>query len=274
MMRTVALGLGVLTMFTWLAACGDSAEASGAASQPTSPPVAGAAGLAQRIATAHGGRGWITKGNLEARIRVEIGGKTVVAGTMLHEPTSGCCRIDLQEGGTLVYDGTDAWVSPADLELPRARFHLKTWPYFLCAPWKLGDSRTTMSPAPKRKLKGVEFPTAKLTFEAGVGDTPDDWYVVYEDPTSHRLKALAYIVTYGTTAEEASAKPHLAMYEKFTDVDGLQVPSRLTFWNWNEEEGTVGDSIGNASFDDIKIVPTAAGSFARPENARKDELPR
>ncbi len=277
MYKSIVLVLGILTGLTCLTACDSDAEASpptsraATTSRPTSPPEA--AGLAQQVAAAHGGLG-IAKGNLQARIRIEQGGKVTLEGTMTMEPASARARIDLKDGGTLVFDGTDAWVSPPELKLPQARFHLRTWPYFLCAPWKLGDPGVTMTPGPKRKLKGVECDTCKLTFAAGVGDTPDDWYVAYVDPQSHQLKALAYIVTYGSSAEKANTEPHVAVYEQLTDVDGFKVPSKLTFWNWNEEEGLVGESLGNASFESLQLVAADPEAFARPAKARKDEIPK
>ncbi len=277
MYKSIVLVLGILTGLTCLTACDSDAEASpptsrpATTSRPTSPPEA--AGLAQQVAFAHGGLG-VAKGNLQARIRIEQGGKVALEGTMTIEPASGRTRIDLQGEGTLVFDGVDGWVSPPDLKLPQARFHLRTWPYFLSAPWKLCDPGASMTPGPKRKLKGVEYDTGKVTFASGVGDTPDDWYVVYCDPKSHTLKALAYIVTYGSSVEEAKAKPHVAVYEKCTIVDGLHIPSKLTFWNWNEEEGSTGESIGNASFDNIQFVAATEDVIARPANARKDELPK
>ncbi len=275
--KSIVFILGILTGLTCMTACESDAEASpptsrpATTSRPTSPPES--AGLAQQVAAAHGGLG-VAKGNLQARIRIEQGGKVVLAGTMTMEPASARTRIDLQDGGTLVFDGVDAWVSPPELKLPQARFHLRTWPYFLSAPWKLCDPGVTMTSGPKRKLKGVEYDTGKVTFASGVGDTPDDWYVVYCDPKSHQLKALAYIVTYGSSVEKANAEPHVAVYEECTAVDGLDIPSKLTFWNWNEEEGLTGESIGNASFDSIQFVAAAAEAFTRPANARKDELPK
>ena len=32
---------------------------------------------------------------------------------------------------------------------------------------------------------------------AVTGDAPRDWYILYRDPQSDRLRAMAYIVTYG-----------------------------------------------------------------------------
>ncbi len=276
--KSIVFVVGLLTGLTWLTACGSDVEGNPTTSRPstTSRPTSATqpVGLAQQICAAHGGL-TVAKGNLRARIRIEFGGKVVLEGAMTLEPASGRTRIDLQDGGgTLVFDGVDAWVSPPELQLPRARFHLLTWPYFLSAPWKLCDPGATMTPGPKRKLKGVEYVTGKVTFAPGVGDTPDDWYVVYADPESHQIKALAYIVTYGTSVEKAKTEPHVAVYEECIDVDGLQVPAKLTFWNWNEEEGLTGESIGNASFDGIQFVAAAAEAFARPANARKDELPK
>ena len=52
-----------------------------------------------------------------------------------------------------------------------------------------------------------------MTFDRGIGDAPDDWYVVYKDNNSDLLAALVYIVTGGgTSVEVAEEDPHTITY--------------------------------------------------------------
>ena len=42
----------------------------------------------------------------------------------------------------------------------------------------------------------TEYITVKMTFDSGVGDTPDDYYILYIDPKNYRLRAAELTVTY------------------------------------------------------------------------------
>jgi hypothetical protein len=99
-------------------------------------------------------------------------------------------------------------VAPASAKLERARFHLLTWPYFAALPMKLADPGAHLQLLGERSLRGKVYQAVRLTFDPGVGDTPEDWYVLYRDPSSGRLAAAAYIVTYGKSATAASKEPH------------------------------------------------------------------
>lgn len=224
--------------------------------------------LSDQVARAHGGPELYSRPGVAGRLEVVSGGSPVLAGDLFFEPDTGRSRIDLAEGGRLIFDGERAWVvRPSGEPFPRARFHLLTWPYFISAPWKLGDPGVQLSPVDQRPLEGEMLPSARLTFERGVGDTPDDWYVVFADPETNELRALAYIVTYGTTVEEASEDPHVATYEQFVEVEGMRVPSLLRFWNWNENGGIQGPPIGRASFTEVSFREAPEGFFRIPPTA-------
>ena len=112
--------------------------------------------------------------------------------------------------------------------------------------------------------------TAKLTFDPGTGDTPEDWYIVYADPGSHRLGAMAYILTYGSTRAAAEEEPHGIVYEDFRKTDGVVIARRWSFRTWSEESG-FGDVFGTAILGDLRFVTPDEDAFERPERAR--ELP-
>ena len=247
--------------------------------QPTSPPEpeepAADRGedFVAPIERAHSIESWKQKQVLQSGIVVRFGGNIILEGRMLTTPSMSRTRLDLESGAVSIWDGEDVWVTPADADFPRARFHALTWPYFLLAPIKLRDPGALVAPIGEQLLRGERFETAKLTFESGVGDTPDDWYVLYRNPETGRLAAMAYIVTFGTSQEEAEKEPHAVTYDEYTDVEGVPIATRWTFWMWNEGEGIQGEPIGEMTLQDPAFVAPPEDAFTIPEGARKEALP-
>ncbi len=229
--------------------------------------------FAQAIERAHGSAIFRAKAAVSYDFELEFGGNLVLAGRVLTRTDLSRVRIDLASGPVMIWDGTDAWVSPAAAPVPQARFHLLTWPYFLAAPHKLRDPGARLAVEGERPLLGGNAPTARLTFAPGTGDTPDDWYVVYRDPATDRLRALAYIVTYGKSLEAANKEPHSLVYDGFTDVEGVAIPTDWALYGWDAERGPVGDPIGRVRLKNVRFVTPAATDFALPLDRRKDELP-
>ena len=234
----------------------------------------GADELAERVGRALSIDVWWTKAAIEADITIELGGATMLDGRMLFElHGQGRSRIELTDGTLMVFDGREAWVSPAASEVPMARFHLLTWSYFLAAPMKLRDPGTHLESLGRMELQGRSYETVKLTFDTGVGDAPDDWYICYVDPATDRLRAMAYIVTYGKPRAEAEKEPHIITYHGERVIDGEVLPLRWHFWHWNAEQGAHGKMIGRALLRNAQFVDPLPDAFTKPENARNDPLP-
>jgi hypothetical protein len=263
------------------AAAGDAGtgiEATTPAADPTADAFAIA--FAGPIEEAQGARAWAAAEAVSADVTVTFGGRQALDGRMLFTPEVGRSRLELADGTVAVFDGERAWVSPASAELPRARFHLLTWPYFLAAPFKLRDPGTHLEDLGTRPLGGEPHPAARLTFEPGVGDSPNDWYVVYRDPDTDRLAALAYIVTYGgRSAGDAGTEPHAVTYHDFHEVGSVILPTTWRFWPWSEEQGVHGDPLGEVTLSDLRFVAPPrfvtppSDAFDRPADAREDPLP-
>ena len=192
-------------------------------------------------------------------------------GTIWFTPSTSKIRMELDGGQTIVFDGQTAWLSPRDAEIPGPppRFHVLTWPYFVAAPYKLDDPGTHhASTGPhavhnaKERLHGT-----KVTFDAGIGDTPEDWYIAFADSESDRLTALAYIVTYGTALEEASKTPSIILYDDFVDVDGVPFATTWTFHFWNPSSGIEGEPKGSAKISNVAFVDEPVAAFVKPDGA-------
>ena len=232
------------------------------------------------VAAAHG-RDAVPAGHVFAGdITVNFGDRTLLDAARIHfHPHGGLVRIDT-DAGTAVFDGQTAYVTGDDA-VPNARFQLLTWPYFAVAAYKLDDGGTNLEPMEPAPVREGEDPQTrgKLTFDAGVGDAPDDWYVLYVNDDD-QLTAMAYIVTYGKTLEQAEAEPHAIVYDGFTDVPdadgeptGAIIATNWTFYDWTEAEGVVGEPIGSVTIDNLQLIPAPAGAFDKPEGATEQEVP-
>lgn len=245
--------------------------------KPTTPPARERSALAtvfaHRIGRAHGMDAWQNKQAIKTDLVVHFGPAELVNGTMIYDMHTSRVRLELTDGTTLVFDGEKAWVSPSSAEAPMARFHLLTWPYFLAAPFKLRDPGTHLEPSGTLPIHDTVTATRKLTFNEGVGDAPDDWYIIYPDLATNRLAAMAYIVSYGKGGKAAEEEPHAIVYHDYETIDGVTLSTRWTFHHWSAEEGPHGDPIGEVQLRNIEFVEAHEEAFAKPDDAREDKLP-
>ena len=113
----------------------------------------------------------------------------------------------------------------------------------------------------------TEYVTVRMTFDAGAGDTPDDYYVLYIHPETHQLRANEYIVTYrsilpeGTTATD----PHILVYDEYTEAGGLVVPAHYTIYQTDQS------IYASCAFTDWSFTESWDESWMEmPENAVVD----
>lgn len=222
----------------------------------------------ERVARAHGGAAWNARRAVAMDFEMQFGPMRW-SGKLLYEIGSGRGRAESTGGPVAGFDGKDAWVLPADAPPQNARFMLPTWWYFLAAPFKLADPGTRLVPGDERQLAGETYSSARLTFAPGTGDSPDDWYVLYAEPASGRLKAMAYIVTFGgVSPAKAEQEPHVIVYDRFETVDGVTLSTSWSFFNWNEAQGVTGEPIGKVTIRGLRFVEPPADAFTRPAGAR------
>jgi len=136
-------------------------------------------------------------------------------------------------GASMAWDGKKAWSEHWDAPTPPRFLALLNY-YFLNLPWLVADPGVRLGTPGTGTIPGddTEYVTIKVTYEPGVGDTPDDWYVLYIAPESHRLKGCEYIVTYESLLPEGveSTPPHMLVYDEMATVNGLLVPTRYTIF--------------------------------------------
>lgn len=188
-------------------------------------------------------------------------------------PSASKTRLVLDGGAIIVFDGEKAWITPKDAPYKKPRFDALTWPYFLAAPFKLDDSGVNLKSFGEKKLLGKMYDVAKITFGSNVGDSPDDWYILYRDKETKQLKAMAYIVTYGKKGKSSAKEPHAIVYNNVKKVKGVSLATDWKFYNWSLEKGVFGDSIGTASVSELEFKKNDDALFKAPAKSVEAKLP-
>ena len=147
-------------------------------------------------------------------------------------------RARLDYGGMQAYwDGAKAWSVNWAIPTPPRFLALLNY-YFVNLVWLTRDDGVNLGEPGTAKLwdDPTEYITVKMTFDPGVGDTPDDYYVLYIHPETHRLHANEYIVTYESLLPEGATAtdPHILVYDEYAEVDGLVVPTHYTIYETDQ----------------------------------------
>lgn len=212
------------------------------------------------IEKAHKKESFASKAAIQFDLQLTFGGKSKFDGTIIM--TSNGDKIKMQNNTTtMIWDGKKAMITPDTANEKGARFALFTWSYFFAAPYKLSDPGTNHEYLGKQPLNGTSFETTKLTFGDNVGDSPNDWYMIYKDNETNLLAAMSYIVTAGGTSQEvAEEDPHAITYEAYTEIEGFLIATVWNFWTWNKE-GEMQKLLGNANLSNIKFVELTEDLF-------------
>lgn len=135
---------------------------------------------------------------------------------------------------SLAWDGEKAWGINWGSPVPPRFLALLNY-YFLNLPWVVKDPGVILGDLERRTLwdDPTRYLAVRVTFEPGTGDTPDDYYVLFIHPETHRLAGCEYIVTYAGVLPPGmeQSPPHTLLFEEFETENGLLVPVRYTIYN-------------------------------------------
>ncbi len=211
------------------------ALALGAAGAPAAEGPPESLALVERMVAAHGGiEAWRAAPSVSW---VEVwespsGGADAPTRVVVEQGRRRAYHAAVDGPARLAWDGERAW--SLDYQGPPPRFVALLNYYFLNLPWVVMDPGVRLSAPGSASIPGDPTPyrTMRVTYEAGVGDTPDDYYLLYLHPETGRLHATEYIVTYRALLPEgvAHTPPHLLVYDGWTTVAGLAVPTHFTIY--------------------------------------------
>lgn len=223
--------------------------------------------FSENIEEAHNKPAFMNHEAVSFDIDLEFGGETRLSGKVSMTTNSTKVRVDKDNGTSIIYDGSEVYITPDSAQTQGARFDIFTWQYFFAMPFKLTDPGTVWEDKGAKMLDSTSYDTAQLSFKSDIGDSPDDWYIVYKEPETNRLKAASYIVTFSKEQAEAEKDPHAIVYSDFKSVKDIDIATKWSFHNWNNTDG-FGEKLGEATISNIQFFSPDEGYFKAPENAK------
>jgi len=251
----------------WMSGCGPSGSASSQQGSSTPKAPREVPAFAQPLEEAHGAAKYLKRDALRFEFAMRFGDHTLLAEVVMKTDMS-LVKMQTDDNKRVVYDGEYAYLTPGDAEWDNPRFDVLTWPYFLTAPFKLADKGTNIEELGAETFLNRPMQKARLTFEEGVGDSPDDWYVLYRDDSTNLLRGMVYIVTFSREQEEAEKNPHAVTYHLFTEIDGVTFPTEMKFWDWTDEAG-LGKQLGTARIGNFRFMTSNKLTFGIPLGYKK-----
>jgi len=164
-------------------------------------------------------------------------------------------------------DGKNVWLLNKDTVSYKGdpKFYNNLMFYFFAIPFVMADKGINYSETQPLTLDGKTYSGIKITFEGGVGESPDDEYLLYYDNDTHKLTWLSYTVTY--FSKEKSKEFNFMKYANWQNVNGLVVPETM---QWYQVENGIPTTMRKAfNFVDVDISRQKMASelFEKPEGA-------
>lgn len=167
------------------------------------------------------------------------------------------------------WDGNQAWLQPADANPGTSvRFWSLTPYYFVGLPFVLADEGIHFSTLEPLEWQENTYTPIKVTYGNGVGDAPDDYYVIYLNEQTNQLDALRYIVSYRGFFEDGQHLPEKLMtITEHITVDGMILPAGFQTRWWND--GKPSEVNTKVEVTEYAFHPqTSAAAFAMPTGAK------
>ncbi len=178
-------------------------------------------------------------------------------------------RIDT-DGYTLGFDGSEVWVTPdlAAFGDGSARFYHNLIFYFFALPYVAVDQGINYEVLPDFTLNDRRYDAIKISYDSGVGDAPEDEYIMHFDKETGIMHLLLYTVTY--YSKEKSQKYGAIIFDDWMEVSGLKLPG--SFKGYKYEDGQLGDLRYEKIFTDhyLSSDPMDESTFGKPNGAEVD----
>ncbi len=170
------------------------------------------------------------------------------------------------------FDGQEVWVSPnkAAFGNSSARFYHNLRFYFVSMPFIVADPGINYEVLPQKELQGKTYDALRITYDDGIGDAPEDEYILHFDPETKQMEWLLYTVTYYTG--EVASKYNALHYSEWQEVNGLMLPQKMVGYRY--EDGKIGEKRYERLVSDFQLMTSKkdAAIFEMPEEAEIDSL--
>tara|TARA_B100000508_G_C11416076_1_gene255814 strand:+ start:48 stop:836 length:789 start_codon:yes stop_codon:yes gene_type:complete len=168
----------------------------------------------------------------------------------------------------LGFDGENVWLKNLDTVQYKSnpKFYYNLMFYFYAMPFVLGDNGINYGKAEAMEFEGETYHGISISYESGIGESPEDEYILYYNPKTFKMEWLAYTVTY--FSKEKGKEFHFIKYSDWQDVEGLNLPKTLTWYNYENNMPTT--KRNDVNFVKVSILKTKPddGLFKKPNQAK------
>jgi len=96
------------------------------------------------------------------------------------------------------FDGKSVWLLKKDTTSYKGnpKFYYNLFFYFYAMPFVLADDGITYKEAEPLTFEGKTYPGIHISYDSGIGASPEDEYILYYDSDTNKMAWLAYTVTF------------------------------------------------------------------------------
>lgn len=167
------------------------------------------------------------------------------------------------------YDGNNLWLKENEGFTFKSdpKFYKGLYMYFYAMPFIVGDSGIIYENTEPLKFEDKSYPGILVSYEAGVGESSDDQYIIYYDDKTGQMKWLAYTVTYFEKGKKSTNFRYIK-YNNWQTINGLVLPKSIDWYNYENDQPTTKKS--TVDFVDIELSEKAKEkSFFLPVDGAK-----
>lgn len=165
------------------------------------------------------------------------------------------------------FDGEQVWLQKKDTTSYKGnpKFYYNLMFYFYAMPFILADDGIIYEEANPLEFEGKSYPGIKISYQSGVGESPEDEYILYYDSETNKMTWLGYTVTFFTKEKEKEF--HFIKYSEWQNVNGLELPKTLTWYNYENNMPTT--KRNDLEFSEVRLteMKMKASVFSKPEDA-------
>lgn len=169
---------------------------------------------------------------------------------------------------TLGFDGQQLWLLLKNGQTNSGSpwFYKGLMMYFYAMPFIVGDDGINYESTQPLSFEGKTYPGILISYEANIGESPDDEYIIYYNEETGQMEWLAYTVTFGKN--EKSKDFHFIRYNNWQTINGLVLPKSIDWYNYEGKQPT--EKRSTVEFDDVVLstTPPDDSLFVKPESAK------
>lgn len=164
------------------------------------------------------------------------------------------------------YDGKNYWVVADTTYKGNPKFYTNLMFYFYAMPFVLADDGIVYTKVDPLTFEGVDYPGYRISYNAGVGISPEDEYFIHYDAKTNEMAWLGYTVTF--FSGEKSEKISWIRYNDWKSINGLKLPNTMSWYK--SEEGKITEMRNTRKFANISVSDQAFTSdkLAMPAGAK------